>query len=198
MAALVSDRLSHRPQDDTPIIGFQKILNDYYAREPQPPRLSRFLELPQELQDKIYGHVYEEGYGIDAFMSDDFRTSTQPKYVSDEEWKMMRAPDLVLSSDELSGLEDVSKKVRADSCAARELGFNGHLNVGWDKSACFQALNALLKDSFKKLRARTTVLDLSNHTIFCRMKKMPTLFPILTKIHFSWDANRNVNVDRYS
>lgn len=116
------------------------------ALSPKPSFVPfRLFDLPLEIQNKIYQHLYEKEYGIMAGMSEGIlclrgRSNFLPSYK----------------------LELACRKTRDDSHLIRKNAFNGHLQVSQHEKEGLKALSILFLDNFSWVRTRVTKLTIGS------------------------------------
>ncbi|KAJ9606293.1 hypothetical protein H2200_009254 [Cladophialophora chaetospira] len=142
----------------------ERIQTDNHTSTPSPTPVSsssapaRLLDLPQELQDKIYRHLYKEKYNIKAHVRD----KEHSELPSDS-----TAPNiLVLHGLPSPNLEFACRKAYQDTADLRKNAFSGHLHIPCDVATAvhtrgINTLTVLARPRFAWLRARVLEIELT-------------------------------------
>ncbi|OAP54164.1 hypothetical protein AYL99_11699 [Fonsecaea erecta] len=152
----------------------------------------RFLDLPQEIQDKVYEHVYEEKRSVQVSM----HTYTVTNW---SHFRPSNRAELVVRGypyDDDS-LARVSKKLRADSRTAHQQSFNGEMKIYWDHEWASTPFNLICGPRWALLRNRVLKLVICNlsgrnvrNDFPAIWRWIPTYFPRVIKIKVHYDAWR--------
>ncbi|KIW23705.1 uncharacterized protein PV07_11884 [Cladophialophora immunda] len=155
--------------------------------------LSPLFKFPQEIQAKIYEHVYEEKHGVRVRMSLQAASRWESCYYDGT----MGGSEVVVRGYDYGGLALVCKKVRKDSQHAREQAFNGRMRIVWDEDNYGLAFTKICGPGWEHLRNRVTELAISGLTgrttgdLFDTVWGMiPTHFPRVTEINIQYNIYR--------
>ena len=172
-------------------------------RTPSPPYVPfRFLDLPQEIQDKIYPWVYAEKYDLGVYMIGPLKDRGRRKRYDHE---AEPEDELIVDGSNYwyDNLAQVNKKIREDSRKARQAAFKGALRVAWDEDYNGQAFLEFREDKWATLRSLVTDLSIGgmsgrscvglNEDFW---DAMPVLFPQVKTITVRYDVYRRQHVDR--
>ncbi|KIV87134.1 hypothetical protein PV11_02702 [Exophiala sideris] len=124
---------------------------DWSVSPSTPP--FRLFDLPQEIQNKIYKHLYAEKYRASVLVADN------RDYVREYRQHGLRKKFYFNTTN--YSVELACKKLRNDTHLLRKDAFNGHVQIKYHESYDWEALEKLCSGSFVWLRTRVTCIEMA-------------------------------------
>ncbi|KAI1614753.1 hypothetical protein EDD37DRAFT_681251 [Exophiala viscosa] len=118
-----------------------------------PTPTFRLFDLPQEIQDRIYKHLYVEKYGASVYIVDNSNYARDYRQHGLQKYFVFRTTSY--------SVELACKKLRDDTHLLRKDAFNGHLHVDFHEDYGWQAMERLCSESFAWLQIRVTDLKMA-------------------------------------
>ncbi|KIX99980.1 uncharacterized protein Z520_04618 [Fonsecaea multimorphosa CBS 102226] len=195
---LPADESNQVPNENlNPMHNWEAVSNTLPGQTSSPPYIPfPLFQLPQEIQDKIYEHVYDEKHGVRVFMSEIVGTRWGLEYLA------KGGSEVVVRGYDYESVAYVSKKVREDSHRTRQKSFNGRMTIFWDKEYEADAFKKVCGPKFAAIRNRIMALSLCGlshrsvgHGFDAVWRMLPAFFPRVNNIMIYYDAYRYIVPD---
>ncbi|KAJ9610270.1 hypothetical protein H2200_005047 [Cladophialophora chaetospira] len=189
-----STHIQRTPEDHINDAGIEQSLSRLQLTNPTMP--FRFFDLPQELQNLVYKHIYPENFGVTIQMRQvlgpagaHFDWTSRPE--------QERAENLVTGPEfDDGGLKGACKKMRDESRRARQEAFTGQVQIKWHWQTDYtgEAFKQIWGPKWVSFRSKITALSLCGLSIESYFRyhhhHLPMLFPQVKSIQIEYNERR--------